>query len=261
VAELGAGSAIFLQPHYDDAALSCGGLIASLADAGCAPVMVTVFACEVVTEMVGDFAAWKHTRWKLDNVDAVVAARRGEDEAAARVLGCSLRWLGFPDAIYRVGRYACDAELYGTLRDEEIELASLLAAEVPTLPEWREGTRVFVPLGAGSHVDHQLVFEAGRRLAALGIEVYAYEDCPYAIHSPNGLHERLAEVGASLGKPVVVPIARTLARRIDAIARYESQVPVIFRFTDSPAAAVEAFARRTGGAVGPAERFWPVLNG
>jgi len=175
------------------------------------------------------------------------------------VLGCSLRWLGFPDAIYRVGRYASDAELFGALRDDEIELASLLAAEVPTLPEWRESTRVFVPLGAGSHVDHQLAFEAGRRMAALGIEVYAYEDCPYVIHTPDGLDRRLAEVRASLGTPVIVPIARTLARHIEAIACYESQLPVIFRFTDSPAAAVEAFARGVGGAAGPAERFWPVL--
>jgi len=57
VTELCAGRAIFLQPHYDDAALSCGGLIAALADAGCEPAVATVFACEVVPDMVGDFAA------------------------------------------------------------------------------------------------------------------------------------------------------------------------------------------------------------
>lgn len=90
---------------------------------------------------------------------------------------------------------------------------------------------MFVPLGIGSHVDHQLVFEAGRCLASQGVKVYAYEDCPYAIHTPEGQRTRLAALDGKVGEPVLVPIAETLEQRLEAIACYESQVPVIFRFT------------------------------
>jgi LmbE family N-acetylglucosaminyl deacetylase len=179
--------------------------------------MVTVFASELLPQMVGEFAAWKHERWKLTDPDQVLEARRAEDAAAARTLGCTVRWLGLPDAIYR-DRYSSDHELFGPLPAEERELALHLAEEVRHLPEWHEGNRVFVPLGIGSHVDHQLVFEAGRFLATQGVEVYAYEDCPNAIHTPKGRCTRLAALDGKVGEPVLVPIGETLEQRLKAIA-------------------------------------------
>jgi LmbE family N-acetylglucosaminyl deacetylase len=256
--KLTTGPALFVQPHYDDVPLSCGSTLALLAARGHEPHMVTVFASEMVEEMVGEFAAWKHERWNLTDPDQVLATRREEDAAAARALGCQVRWLGLPDAIYR-NRYTCDAELFGPLPEEELDLAAFLAEEILHLPEWREGTRVFVPLGIGSHVDHQLVFEAGRCLAARGVEVYAYEDCPYAIHTPAGRQTRLATLADVVGAPLIVPIAETLEQRLEAIACYRSQVPVIFRFTPHFRSAVTDFARTIGEERGPAERFWPLL--
>ena len=144
---LTSGPALFIQPHYDDVPLSCGGTVALLASGGHEPHMVTVFASELLPQMVGEFAAWKHERWKLTDPDQVLEARRAEDAAAARALGCAVRWLGLPDAIYR-DRYTSDQELFGPLPAEERELASHLAEEIRHLPEWREGNRVFVPLGS-----------------------------------------------------------------------------------------------------------------
>lgn len=256
--DLASGPVLFVQPHYDDVPLSCGGTVARLAVAGHEPHMVTVFASELVDKMVGDFAAWKHKRWKLTDPDQVLATRRIEDADAARTLGCSVRWLGLPDAIYRGERYTADPQLFGPLHPDELPLAEHLAEEIQSLPEWRDGNRVFVPLGIGSHVDHQLVFEAGRCLAAQGVEVYAYEDTPYAIHTPEGRAKRLAAVSDKVGEPMLVPIAETLERRLKAIAAYRSQVPVIFRFTTDFRAAVTEFACKVGGSLGPAERFWPV---
>ncbi len=251
------GPCLFIQPHYDDVPLSCGGTVALHATRREAQI-VTVFASGLVDEMVGPFAAWKHERWNLTDVDAVQETRRGEDAAAAGVLGCPVRWLGLPDAIYRGERYSSDDELFGPLRAEELELAEHLAEELRGLPEWRPGTRVFVPLAVGAHVDHQLVFEAGRHLAGSGVTVFAYEDCPYVIHSPAALAVRLTEVGAHLEDSVVVDIEATLPQRLAAIACYHSQLPVIFRFTDDPAAAVTRFARSLGDDGTAAERFWPL---
>lgn len=247
-------SALFLQPHYDDVALSCGGTAARWSEAGMQPTIVTVFASELVHAMVGEFAAWKHARWKLDDPEAVHAVRRAEDRDAANALGCDIRWLGLPDAIYRGDRYTSDASLYGPLHPEEHALADHLATEVMNLPEWRPGNQVFVPLGVGSHVDHQLVFETGARLACAGAQVWAYEDLPYSIHTPASLPARLAQLAGRVGDAVVQPIADTLERKIASIAAYTSQLPVIFRFTDDFGAAITQHAKRVGG-----ERFWRVL--
>src|SRR5918997_591607 len=127
---LAPGPALFIQPHYDDVPLSCGGAVALMADQGSKPHMITVFASELVDEMVGEFAAWKHSRWKVTDAEQVLAVRRAEDAEAAQTLGCGMRWLGLPDAIYRGGRYNSDSELFGALRDEEMELAEHLADEI-----------------------------------------------------------------------------------------------------------------------------------
>jgi LmbE family N-acetylglucosaminyl deacetylase len=251
--------ALILQPHYDDAALSCGGAAARIAQLGRADIL-TVFASELVPAMIGDFAAWKHDRWRIDDPDRLVAARREEDAQAAAILGCHLRWLGLPDAIYRGENYSSDAALFGPMHPDESELAEHLALEVRGLPEWSQDATVFVPLGVGMHVDHQLVFETGRILAQSGARVLAYEDAPYVIHTPSGLELRLAQVGDALEEPILASISDVLETKIKAIGCFASQLPTIFRFTADYAAAVRSFAAERGGASGPAERFWPLKN-
>jgi LmbE family N-acetylglucosaminyl deacetylase len=192
--------AIFLSPHYDDVVLSCGGTVAALVAAECQPLMVTIFGGETPEELVGDFARWKHSRWGYESADAVLTVRRDEDAAAAAILGCRTRWLGYFDAIYRGERYAADGELFGDLKEVEAGLVPLIADEILSLPEWETGTTVYVPLAIGGHVDHQITFAAGQLLAARGISVFAYEDCPYAIHSPQGVAPRLAALEGQIGQ-------------------------------------------------------------
>ncbi len=257
--QLGPGRGLFLSAHYDDVALSCGGTVALLADRGPSPLIVTVFGGEVTDEVLDDFAQWKHQRWGLFDMDSVRAQRQNEDTSAAAVLGARTRWLGIPDAIYRADRYRSDPELYGFVQPTERGLANLIADEVQRLPEWRDASTVFVPLAAGNHVDHQLVFMAGRLLASGAVQVYAYEDCPYVIHTPTALAARLTELAKLLGPPEYVPITGLMDRRIAAIEAYASQVPVIFRFTDDVPGTMATFSRRLCPKLGPIERFWPVL--
>jgi LmbE family N-acetylglucosaminyl deacetylase len=249
---------VFLSPHYDDGVLSCGGTIASLARAGCEPLIVTVFGGETPEELVGDFARSKHARWGLASADEVLAVRRREDAAACAILGGRTRWLGHFDAIYRGDRFTAPDALYGKPPPVELGIPQLIADEVRSLPEWEPEATVYVPLAIGGHVDHRLTFAAGRVLAEQGVTVLAYEDCPYAIHTPGGVARRLAEIQGQVGEPILVPIGRTLQHRIDAIAAYATQVPVIFRFTEDVPRAVTEHALRTGGGLVPAERYWPV---
>ena len=252
-------SALFLSPHYDDVALSCGGTVALLADRGLDTTVVTVFGGEVIDDVLGDFARWKHSRWGLNDMDGVRQQRQAEDAAAIAALGADSRWLGFPDAIYRGDRYGADHELYGEVRTAEQPLARVVSVEIQSLPEWRSDATVYVPLAAGEHVDHQLVFMAGQILASGGARVLAYEDCPYAIHSPAGLDRRVAELAGALGPAELVPVGTRIERRLAAIAAYSSQVPVIFRYTQDFRRSVVCFANRLAPEQGPVERFWPVL--
>jgi len=251
--------AIFLSPHYDDVVLSCGGTVALLADQGCEPVVVTVFAGEVPDEIITDFAKWKHSRWGVSGVEENVLRRQEEDRDAVEALGARAHWLGYPDAIYRGDRYLSDPSLFGTPQAVETGLVNLIADEIRSMSEWDDHGTVFVPLGIGEHVDHQIMFAVGRVLAARGVRVLAYEDCPYAIHTPAGVDRRLGEVAGDVAPPMPVAIGTTLERRIAAIAAYRSQVPVIFRFTTDVPGTVTDFAWKIGGPLGPAERFWPVL--
>ena len=252
--------ALFLSPHYDDAVLSCGGTIALLADQGCVPTVVTVFAGEVPDELLSDFAKWKHSRWGVKSAEEIVARRQEEDRRAVASLGARAHWLGYPDAIYRGDRYTSDRSLFGTPRAVERGLVPLIADEIRSMPEWDDNGTVFVPLGIGRHVDHQLLFAVGCMLAERGARVLAYEDCPYAIHTPTSVAYRLEEVGREIGRPLSVATGTTLARRIEAVFAYQSQIPVIFRFTTNVTGAISAFARKIGGPLGPAERFWPILS-
>jgi LmbE family N-acetylglucosaminyl deacetylase len=251
--------AVFLSSHYDDVALSCGGTVALFADRGQQPVMVTIFGGEVTDEVLNEFARWKHSRWGLTDMDAVREQRQAEDSGAASILQVTTHWLGIPDAIYRGEHHVSDRDLYGAVQPDEMPLASLIADEVQALPEWSDTTVVFVPLAAGSHVDHQLVFLAGQQLANRSVHVLAYEDCPYAIHTPLALDARLATLANCLGPPEYVPIASTFDRRMEAIGAYATQVPVVFRFTEDVRMSVWNFCHRLAPELGPVERFWPIL--
>ena len=251
---------IFVSPHFDDVVLSCGGTVAELIAHGVRPTVVTVFGGETIDEALSPFARWKHSRWGIASIDDVLDTRRDEEAHAAAILGYKERALGFPDAIYRGDRYSADAELYATPNVHEAGLARLLADEVRSLPEWTDDTVMYVPLAAGSHVDHQIVHEAGQLVAQSGFTVYAYEDCPYAIHTPDGVARRVAALGDRIGPQVAVPIGEGIDRRVAAIGEYSTQVPVIFRYTDDWAGSVREHALQVGGPSGPAERFWPVLG-
>ncbi|HEX5164724.1 MAG TPA: PIG-L family deacetylase, partial [Thermomicrobiales bacterium] len=153
-------SSVFVAPHPDDIALSCGGTVAQAARTG-HPTIVTLFAGQP-PEQVSDFARFQHERWGIDGA-SVAASRRAEDEAAARALGDSVSqtWLDHLDAIYRQAAYASDDALFGTLHDDDLPLIDVLVAELAAL----DAAEYVVPLAAGNHVDHQLAFRAGRRLA------------------------------------------------------------------------------------------------
>ncbi|HXF63595.1 MAG TPA: PIG-L family deacetylase, partial [Caldilineaceae bacterium] len=170
--------AIYLSPHLDDVALSCGGQIFQQTQAGARLLIVTVMAGDPPAAVSG-YARSLHERWA---VEEATAARRAEDLAACRILGAEpLHW-PIPDCIYRchplTGKpfYLSDDDLFGEAAAEEAGLAAELAERLAALPPHG---RLVAPLAVGHHVDHQLVRQAAE-LACGPERLLYYEDYPYA---------------------------------------------------------------------------------
>ena len=169
---------IFLSPHLDDVAFSCGGLVWELTNSGNDVEVWTVCAADPPPGDLSAFATNLHSAWGL--AENVYQVRRREDLVALQILGAKIRHLTIHDCIYRRssdGEYFYDSEqaIFGGLDPREFGLIDvLLAALESDLPS---DCRVVAPLGIGNHVDHELTRKAANRLSQ---PVYYYADYPYA---------------------------------------------------------------------------------
>ena len=200
----------------------------------------------------------------------VMAQRRIEDERYAYFAEASVVFLDLPDAVFR--GYEGDEQLLGQPRPDDEAPFELLRREIARL----EPQRVYVPLGIGGHVDHQLCREVGlrllgesRRWVMPGPEyagtVTFYEDFPYSWWNDfRRLEDLPAGALASLPEDVVISpeyadVSDQLERKITGIRIYESQIGRLFGGTRQMADAVRAQGRTIGelGGLGvAAERYW-----
>jgi LmbE family N-acetylglucosaminyl deacetylase len=211
-------TALALSPHLDDAAFSCGGLLASLAQAGWRVVMATLFTGSVADPQ-GFALACQLDKGLAPDVD-YMALRRDEDVRAAVALGIAPPvHLPFREAPHR--GYGSAPELFSDTRADDgvaaelaPALAGLIAAESPDL--------LLAPEAIGGHVDHVQVVRALRSLD-VAAPVLWWRDFPYTVReaAPKeplvGLFATLAEAKMRLD-----PDAQ--ARKRTACAAYASQI-------------------------------------
>lgn len=167
-----------VSPHIDDAILSCGVLIQRRLAAGDAVLILDIFS------------------------DGTNGENRQIEEAeAAQRIGARHFFLHELDAPDRDPRYIPQQELFlGSLEHvpgayiEKIRarLADFFAAHAVDL--------AYFPLGAGTHIDHRIAFEAGRRIK--GLPVRFYEDRPYIIWT-GILQSRMNDLGSDAELPRV----------------------------------------------------------
>ncbi len=249
---------VFVAPHPDDVALSCGALVASLART--VPVTILTLFSATATASADDaadgaFIEFQHTRWGVD-ASNVHAVRSAEDVAATAALGATvvLEQADLLDAIYRHAAYDSDDALFGAVLPDDGDTVDA----VETTLERYTGTLV-VPLAIGRHVDHQIALAAGRRLAARGRAVLAYADVPYVLDSDGQrLRDGLRVAGLADTPPHIWPLdPDAVERGLDAIACYRTQLPVLFRDDLDWRPRIEAFLQ--AGADGAhVARLWPL---
>jgi LmbE family N-acetylglucosaminyl deacetylase len=202
---------LVVSPHFDDAAMGAGHLIASYDDT------------TVVTVLGGRPPAYPDVPSEWDALggfvagDDVVAARREEDAAAMAVLESAYEWLEFSDHQY----------LDPPDRPTAANVAPLLGA---TIAE-HNPTSVFFPMGLGNP-DHVMVHDACLlvRQEQPEREWFCYEDHGYK-HLPGMLAWRVAKLlrAHPWPTPAIVPHVPDEERKRRTIWCYTSQIAPLER--------------------------------
>lgn len=268
---------VYLSPHLDDAALSCGGTVWNQVQAGQRVLVINIFAGIPDYSRLSAFAQEKHAVW--GSPEDVVAARQAEDRAALTRLGAEVVDWDYLDAIYRLDEarvlYPDEAGIFGEVDPADSALQDRIAADVEAILDEAGDAVCYAPLAIGHHVDHQVVRDVGLVLGERGRRVLFYEDFPYVWWEIAGRGEAVRRGGSSSDEPSIRPASPLhrpassplpdnwqptirvidLEPKIAAIACYQSQVPDLFHSQEAMAEAVRAYARSVGGDH-YAERFW-----
>jgi LmbE family N-acetylglucosaminyl deacetylase len=221
---------VYLQPHFDDIALSCGGTAALQSATGQRALIVTAFGGVPTAGIrLSPLAQQNHQRMGL-GLDAAeaVRTRRREDAAAADKLAADTLWLDYVDAMYRgtPAFYQTEESLFGAVNGGDQPLDEQLAAIFLNIHERAPLAAMYAPLGIGHHVDHQLCCSAADRLAQRKLNVKFYEDFPYVVQ-PSALETRQRELGIPM-EPELVEVSGMMPTKLGAILAYTSQIPHLF---------------------------------
>jgi LmbE family N-acetylglucosaminyl deacetylase len=180
---------IFLSPHFDDVALSCGGLVWERAQAGDPVSVCTICAGNPPHRELSSFAKSLHERWETGL--AAVARRKAEDIASCAAMQASYQHINIPDCIYRPVQkkiphyYTSDQDIFATLHPaEKKSLVSRLRRTF--LREIAPQEQVVCPLTLGNHVDHQITRLAAEQAARhFQHPLLYYADYPYVWRYPE----------------------------------------------------------------------------
>ncbi|RKH10540.1 PIG-L family deacetylase [Corallococcus sp. CA047B] len=244
-------TALFISPHLDDVAFSCGGTLAALKQKGWTVALVTVFT-RSVPEPKG-FALQCQTSKGLGPEVDYMALRREEDRAFVKRLGVDVSvWGDLEEAPHR--GYASPAELFQPPRASDVVGAWVRGCLRPVLWELKPD-RVFVPQALGGHVDHVQVVRAVQGLGIPGNRILYYRDTPYAVRQPDALPDATLPQGL---QPLAVDITKHLSRKLEGCACYSSQLGFQFGGEEGLAPTLTAFHQREArawGLTGAAEVF------
>lgn len=193
---------IFVSPHLDDAALSCGGLISYLAN------KVDVFVITVFTKAgnnkhsLSALAYVKKCGYKISEIDKFYSDRRKEDRKTFARFMIETKHLGFLDALWRKRNNIClvnkilslllsEFELIypthrlhiakGVVHKEDAQTVRSLRAKLKNITT--KNSVVFCPLAIGKHVDHVVVREVCQDLR---LPIIFWSDYNYNLyHKPD----------------------------------------------------------------------------
>lgn len=169
---------IYISPHLDDVALSCGGLVWEQVQAGNRVQIWTICAGDPPKEGISQFAQGLHRRWGAG--ESVYEVRRTEDKNSCAVLGAEYVHWDYQDCIYRIDQdtgipfYDSEEALRAGLSLKEGSLVRDIASRL--ISSSFEDDILICPLAIGGHVDHLLARKAAESIHK---KLVYYQDFPY----------------------------------------------------------------------------------
>lgn len=198
------------------------------------------------------------TRWQAG--EHPMQTRRSEDQNAAAILGADTLYLPCLDCLYRT-HPATDEALYPTEKSlwQAPHAADPVPAQIAAFPLNLAGfRRVYAPLAAGNHVDHQLLQQQARQWQQAGVAVWFYADYPY-MRQPQRVQQALESFQGDTLQIMDVVFDEALMRvKVKAMRAYATQIS---SFWESESA-IDAEVRQTFRDDAPGwyrERFFRVL--
>jgi LmbE family N-acetylglucosaminyl deacetylase len=235
---------IYLSPHFDDAVLSCGGLIWKQVQEGDEVEVWTIFGGDPpVNQQLSMFARVLHYRWEIP--EDSVEIRRDEDKEALSCLGANIKHLKYIDCIYRKdsesGEFLFEdmenitdggaIKEIGLMKEIKLELAELNNSEA----------QIVAPFGVGNHIDHRIVNEISRELR---IDMLYYLDFPYVFTGKDQESElRLNDMRHNNYELDYLAIKKW----IQAIALYKSQISSFWESEGDMENSIMEYYKNLGG--------------
>lgn len=244
-------TALFLSPHLDDVAFSCGGTLAVLKALGWQVALATVFTRSVL-QPTGFALACQTDKGLAPDVDYMRLRRQEDEDFAAMMRVDRMIWAGLMEAPHR--GYGSPAELFQPPREDDA-IGDRMVERLAPLMERLRPELVLVPQCLGNHVDHVQVTRLLPRLGVKEERTLWYRDTPYAVRQPT------ARPDASLpgeARPLVVDVRNELSRKVAGCQFYRTQVGFQFGGNDAVGPTLEAFHQREAeahGGTGRAETF------
>ena len=254
-------SHVIISPHFDDGVFSCGGLAHQLRAAGHSVIVMTMMG-GLFQGVLPDtpILADLHRRWEA-GVDPL-RTRQIEDERAARALDVDIMHVPIPDCVYRaagdLALYPSEESLFGEVHPADYAPRLLAGIQIPGL---ETAARVYLPLGVGHHVDHQIARDWGmtqvRDAPDLSV-VRFYVEFPYS-KEDRSTEAALSAVSLALAPADVRLGEADIRAKIEAIACYQSQISTFWEGRAEMDADVRRAFRdpESGGYI---ERLWKIAG-
>jgi LmbE family N-acetylglucosaminyl deacetylase len=226
---------IYISPHFDDAVLSCGGLIRKQTQKGIPVEIWTLCAGDAPPGPLSPLAMACHFQWGIESAEDLVAARRLENQQAAALVGAETVDFSIPDCIYRrsaEGGLLYTEDVFVAAHPSEKELHLEIAEAMKT--ELQAGDVIVSPLSIGGHIDHVLARAAAE---SLGRPLRYYADIPYLINDP----QQLVPLAEGLKETPYRISEKNLKAWLDGITAYTTQMVMLFETVEKMRAAIRLY--------------------
>ncbi|HET9946677.1 MAG TPA: PIG-L family deacetylase [Patescibacteria group bacterium] len=221
-----------LSPHFDDAVLSVGGLLAGLQETN------PLYVATIFTRASDDVAMGANDLFRsgYQDFDTLYQQRERENDEAVQAVGAQAINLPNTEAPWRTRRgrkqYPLFTYALGMIRRGEKQgFIDDIAGQIETVSqqiELQTGKKplVLAPIavrGILTHVDHVATRQAARQVDGRSAQVIYYADYPYDLHAAP--QERVLQ-DESLSPATLIDYDQAAKRK--AIELYASQVPLLF---------------------------------